>query len=273
MYADGAPKLRPRAARARHPGAGHLLRDAGDGAQPRRPRRGRRGRRVRALRAHACTSTAGCSPDLPAEQSCWMSHRDTVFEAPAGRHRAGLVARSRRSRRSRTPSAGSTASSSTPRWSTPPTARRSSRASSRTSAAATWRWNAASVAEEQIRRIREQVGDGQVICGLSGGVDSSVAALLVHRAVGDQLTCVFVDHGLMRKGEGEQVVDRLPRHFKVPLVAVDAEERFLERLAGRHRARGQAQDHRRRVHPRLRGGGGEARQPASTSSRARSTRT
>ncbi len=83
------------------------------------------------------------------------------------------------------------------------------------------------MAEEQIRRIREQVGDGQVICGLSGGVDSSVAALLVHRAVGDQLTCVFVDHGLMRKNEGEQVVAAFRDHFKVPLVAVDAEERFL----------------------------------------------
>ena len=71
-----------------------------------------------------------------------------------------------------------------------------------------------------------------MICGLSGGVDSSVAALLVHRAVGDQLTCVFVDHGLMRKNEGEQVISAFRDHFKVPLVAVDAEERFLARLAG-----------------------------------------
>ena len=76
------------------------------------------------------------------------------------------------------------------------------------------------------------MGDGQVICGLSGGVDSSVAALLVHRAVGDQLTCVFVDHGLMRKDEGEQVVSAFRDTFKVPLVAVDAEERFLEKLKG-----------------------------------------
>ena len=82
------------------------------------------------------------------------------------------------------------------------------------------------------RAIRAQVGDGKVICGLSGGVDSSVAALLVHRAVGDQLTCVFVDHGLMRKNEGEQVIAAFRDHFKVPLVAVDAEERFLEQLAG-----------------------------------------
>ena len=93
-------------------------------------------------------------------------------------------------------------------------------------------WSAASVIEEQIERIRAQVGDGRAICGLSGGVDSSVAALLVHRAIGDRLTCVFVDHGLMRKNEGQQVVSAFRDHFKVPLVAVDAEERFLARLAG-----------------------------------------
>src|SRR5206468_6956862 len=84
----------------------------------------------------------------------------------------------------------------------------------------------------EVARIREQVGDGHVICGLSGGVDSSVAALLVHRAVGDQLTCVFVDHGLMRKNEGEQVISAFRDRFKIPLVAVDAEDRFLKRLAG-----------------------------------------
>jgi GMP synthase (glutamine-hydrolysing) len=93
-------------------------------------------------------------------------------------------------------------------------------------------WSPASIVEEQIQRIRDQVGDGKVICGLSGGVDSSVAALLVHRAIGDQLTCVFVDHGLMRKNEGEQVVLAFRDHFKVPLVAVDAEDRFLAKLAG-----------------------------------------
>jgi len=71
-----------------------------------------------------------------------------------------------------------------------------------------------------------------VICGLSGGVDSSVAALLVHRAVGDQLTCVFVDHGLMRKNEGEQVISAFRDRFGIPLVAVDAEERFLTKLRG-----------------------------------------
>ena len=93
-------------------------------------------------------------------------------------------------------------------------------------------WTAASFVNEQIERIRNQVGEGSAICGLSGGVDSSVAALLVHRAIGDRLTCVFVDHGLMRKSEGEQVISAFRDTFKVPLVAVDAEERFLARLQG-----------------------------------------
>ena len=114
---------------------------------------------------------------------------------------------------------------------------------------------------------------GTVICGLSGGVDSSVAALLVHRAIGDQLTCVFVDHGLMRKGEGEQVIAAFRDTFKVPLVAVDAEAPLPRAPARRDRPRDQAQADRRRVHPRLRGGGGEARRTRATSFRARSTPT
>ncbi len=93
-------------------------------------------------------------------------------------------------------------------------------------------WNPHSILTEQVEAIRSVVGAEKVICGLSGGVDSAVAAALVHRAVGDQLTCVFVDHGLLRKNEGEQVVAAFRDHFKVPLVAVDAETRFLERLKG-----------------------------------------
>ena len=111
---------------------------------------------------------------------------------------------------------------------------------------------------EQVAAIKAQVGDGRVICGLSGGVDSSTAALLVHRAVGEKLTCVFVDHGLMRLNEAEQVVEAFSG-FGIPLVHVDAEQRFLERLAGVTDPGGEAQDHRRGVHPRLRAGGGEAR--------------
>ena len=84
----------------------------------------------------------------------------------------------------------------------------------------------------------------------------------MHRAIGDQLTCVFVDHGLMRKNEGEQVISAFRDTFKVPLVAVDAETRFLDKLRGVTEPEAQAQDHRRRVHPRLRGGGGEDRRRA-----------
>jgi GMP synthase (glutamine-hydrolysing) len=93
-------------------------------------------------------------------------------------------------------------------------------------------WTPTNIVDEQVHRIREQVGDAQVLCALSGGVDSAVAALLVHRAVGDQLTCVFVDHGLNREGEPNQVEETFARHFHVPLVHVKAEDRFLAKLAG-----------------------------------------
>jgi GMP synthase (glutamine-hydrolysing) len=91
-------------------------------------------------------------------------------------------------------------------------------------------WTMASIIEQSVEAIRDQVGGEQVICGLSGGVDSAVAAALVHKAVGDQLTCVFVDTGLMRAGEAEQVEDTFRRQFNVELVHVKAADRFLEAL-------------------------------------------
>jgi GMP synthase (glutamine-hydrolysing) len=168
---------------------------------------------------------------MPSEQTCWMSHRDTVFAPPPG-------------------FTALASSTSSPVAAVEDPARRIFGIQFHPEVVHTpygedilirflteicgceRTWSAASMVEEQIRRIREQVGGASVICGLSGGVDSSVAALLVHRAVGEQLTCVFVDHGLMRKDEGEQVVRTFRDTFHVPLVAVDAEQRFLERLEG-----------------------------------------
>ena len=168
---------------------------------------------------------------LPAEQSCWMSHRDTVFEAPAGftalaSSTASPVAALESVER------GIYGIQFHPEVVHTPYGQEVLKTFLRDICDCDMTWSAASIVEEQIARIREQVGDGRVICGLSGGVDSSVAALLVYRAIGDQLTCVFVDHGLMRKNEGEQVISAFRDHFKVPLVAVDAEERFLGKLAG-----------------------------------------
>jgi GMP synthase (glutamine-hydrolysing) len=168
---------------------------------------------------------------LPPEQTCWMSHRDTVFAPPPGF----------------TALASSTASPVAafesperavygiqfhPEVVHTPYGQDILKTFLRDVCGCDMAWSPASIVEEQIARVRAQVGDGNVICGLSGGVDSSVAALLVHRAVGDQLTCVFVDHGLMRKNEGEQVISAFRDRFGIPLVAVDAEERFLAKLRG-----------------------------------------
>ena len=167
----------------------------------------------------------------PAEQSCWMSHRDTVFEAPRG---FTALASSTESPVAAVEDVarGIYGIQFHPEVVHTPYGQQILTTFLDEICGCERNWSAASIIEEQIAAIRAQVGEGRVICGLSGGVDSSVAALLVHRAVGEQLTCVFVDHGLMRRNEGEQVISAFRDHFKVPLVAVDAEDRFLARLAG-----------------------------------------
>ena len=168
---------------------------------------------------------------MPKQQTCWMSHRDTVFEAPAGftalaSSTASPVAAVENRER------GIYGIQFHPEVVHTPYGQEILTRFLTEICGCERTWSPVSIAEEQIARIRKQVGDGRVVCGLSGGVDSSVAALLVHRAIGDQLTCVFVDHGLMRKDEGEQVISAFRDTFKVPLVAVDAERRFLEKLKG-----------------------------------------
>ena len=133
-------------------------------------------------------------------------------------------------------------------------------------------WTMASFVEEATARIRAQVGDGRVVCALSGGVDSTVAALIIHRAIGDQLTCIFVDNGVLRLDEAAQIRKRFER-LQLPLVFVDASTLFLDRLAGVTDPETEAQDHRRDVHRRVRGGSGEARRRWISWRRARCIRT
>jgi GMP synthase (glutamine-hydrolysing) len=167
----------------------------------------------------------------PDEQTCWMSHRDTVFAAPPGfaalaSSTASPVAAFESAQR------GIYGIQFHPEVVHTPYGQQVLTNYLREVCRCEQSWSPSSIIDSRIEQIRAQVGDGRAICGLSGGVDSSVAALLVHRAIGERLTCVFVDHGLMRKNEGEQVIAAFRDHFYVPLVAVDASERFLSRLKG-----------------------------------------
>jgi GMP synthase (glutamine-hydrolysing) len=177
------------------------------------------------------TSGGSLLADQPAEQSVWMSHGDSVTAAPAGFDVLACT--------DRTPVAAFES-----------LARRIAGVQYHPEVMHTAfgndvlrhflydiaeiepTWTTANVIDEQVELIRQQVGDKRVICGLSGGVDSAVAAALVHRAVGDQLTCVFVDHGLLRKGEAEQVEQDYVAATGVRLVVADAADRFLAALAG-----------------------------------------
>jgi GMP synthase (glutamine-hydrolysing) len=230
VYADGAPKLDPQLLELGIPVLGICY-----GMQLLALRLGGRveGAEVGEFgRSQLTVNDAGrLLAGLPAEQSCWMSHRDTVFAAPPG-FRALASSTESPVAAFESEERGVYGIQFHPEVVHTPYGQDVLKRFLGDVCGCEMTWSAASIVEEQIARIRDQVGSGKVICGLSGGVDSSVAALLVHRAVGDQLTCVFVDHGLMRKNEGEQVISAFRDHFKVPLVAVDAERRFLDKLAG-----------------------------------------
>ncbi|HEY7729451.1 MAG TPA: glutamine-hydrolyzing GMP synthase [Gaiellaceae bacterium] len=169
--------------------------------------------------------------DLPPDQTAWMSHRDSVVAAPPG---AEVTASSQSTPIAafEDPGRGLYAVQFHPEVVHTPHGQEILKNFLYDVVGAPPAWTPAAVIEEQVERIRAQVGRERVICGLSGGVDSAVAALLVHKAVGDRLTCVFVDHGLLRENEAEQVVETFGGHFQVPLVHVQAQQRFLTRLAG-----------------------------------------
>jgi GMP synthase (glutamine-hydrolysing) len=168
---------------------------------------------------------------LPAEQQCWMSHRDTVFEPPPG---FAALASSTESPVAAFESTdrGLYGIQFHPEVVHTPYGTEILTRFLRDIVGAKERWSPASVIEEQVSSIRAQVGEARAICGLSGGVDSATAALLVHRAIGDRLTCVFVDHGMMRKDEADQVVTAFREEHGIQLVHVDAADRFIDRLAG-----------------------------------------
>ena len=177
------------------------------------------------------TSEGALFATLPEDQTAWMSHRDTVVEPPSG---ALIVAMSEHTPVAAFEDAGRKLYGVQfhPEVVHTPHGQAVLKNFLYDVAGAAPSWTPAAVIEEQVERIRAEVGNERVLCALSGGVDSAVAALLVHKAVGDQLTCVFVDHGLLRKGEAEQVVETFDGLYHVPLVHVQAQERFVSKLAG-----------------------------------------
>ena len=174
---------------------------------------------------------AGILADSPAEQTTWMSHGVAVEQAPAGfevlAHTEGapVAAMADESRKLY-------GVQWHPEVKHSPLGQKLIENFLHRCAALPNDWDASSIIEDQVKKIHEQVGDAEVICGLSGGVDSAVAAALVHKAIGDQLTCVFVDHGLLRKGEVEQVKHDFVAATGIRLITVDAADDFLDALAG-----------------------------------------
>jgi GMP synthase (glutamine-hydrolysing) len=169
--------------------------------------------------------------DLPAEETVWMSHSDTVTAAPEG---FAVTARTASTpvAAMEAPGRGLFGVQFHPEVAHTPRGLDVMKRFLYDACGLLPEWTPANVIERAVERIRHQVGDSHVLCALSGGVDSSVAALLVYKAIGKKLTCVFVDTGLLRAGEAEQVVETFGEHFHVPLVDVDKSELFLSKLEG-----------------------------------------
>ncbi|MGH3116697.1 MAG: glutamine-hydrolyzing GMP synthase, partial [Gaiellales bacterium] len=168
---------------------------------------------------------------LPGEQPVWMSHNDAVVRAPEGFDRTATTAASPVAAME-DPERGLFGVQFHPEVAHTPYGTDVLKRFLYQACDCLPSWTATGVIERALDEVRERVGEARVLCALSGGVDSAVAAALVHKAVGDRLTCIFVDHGLLREGEAQQVVDTFRRHLAVDLVHVKAEDRFLQRLAG-----------------------------------------
>ena len=165
------------------------------------------------------------------DQTVWMSHGDSIVEAPAGFIATASTAETPVAALE-SPARGIYGVQFHPEVVHTPRGQEMLEAFLRSVCQTRPSWTMTSIIEAQVENVRAQVGDERVICGLSGGVDSAVAAALVHKAVGPQLTCVYVDTGLMREGESDQVVETFRRHQGIELIHVRAAERFFERLAG-----------------------------------------
>jgi GMP synthase (glutamine-hydrolysing) len=173
----------------------------------------------------------GLLADQPDEQTVWMSHFDGISRVPPG-FVATATSVGAPVAALESPSRRIWGVQYHPEVSHTPCGQQVIRQFLHHLAGARPTWTMTSIIEQQVATIRAQVGDARVICALSGGVDSAVAAALVHKAIGPQLTCVFVDTGLLRQGEGEQVVETFQRHQRIELIHVRAADRYFERLAG-----------------------------------------
>ena len=232
VHVDGAPSLDPAIYDLGIPILGicygvQLIAQQLSGGEVGRGMRGEYGR----ARLTVTDSSSQLLAGLPAEQDVWMSHFDAVVQPPTG-----FIATAS------TPDAPVAALECADRkiWGVQfhpevvhsPYGMQVLQRFLHDLAGCESTWTMSSVIDDQVAAVRAQVGNHRVICGLSGGVDSAVAAALVHRAIGSQLTCVYVDTGLMRKGESDQVVETFRRNMGIELIHVDAGQRFFERLAG-----------------------------------------
>jgi GMP synthase (glutamine-hydrolysing) len=187
-------------------------------------------RREYGLASVVVDSEDGVFAGLPTEMSVWMSHGDVIEELPAGFRSVAHTVNSPVAAMSGP--GGRIGIQFHPEVAHTPQGVELLRNFLYQTCGCSGSWHAESFVGQAVEEIRQRVGQEQVICALSGGVDSAVAATLVHRAVGDQLTCVFVDNGLLRRGEGDRVIEALGRSMRMKIVRVEAEERFLRALQG-----------------------------------------